>query len=71
MRGSHVGPLMPAKMVSIDQERKIALGPKMTRFDGPPKVIALGFQLHDGYLEGPVDLFDDPAFDYSSNWLLR
>lgn len=65
MRGSHVGPLMPAKMMSIDQERKIALGPKMTRFDGPPKVIALGFQLHDGYLEGPVDLFDDPAFDYS------
>ncbi len=54
--GSHVGPLMPAKMVSIDQERKIALGPKMTRFDGPPKVIALGFQLHDGYLEGPRGL---------------
>ncbi|WP_069808356.1 fructose-1,6-bisphosphate aldolase/phosphatase [Vulcanisaeta thermophila] len=65
MRGSHVGPLMPAKMISIDQERKIALGPKMTRFDGPPKVIALGFQVHDGLLEGPVDLFDDPAFDYS------
>jgi fructose 1,6-bisphosphate aldolase/phosphatase len=37
----------------------------MTRFDGPPKVIAIGFQVHDGYLEGPVDLFDDPAFDYS------
>ncbi|ADN51017.1 fructose-1,6-bisphosphate aldolase/phosphatase [Vulcanisaeta distributa] len=65
MRGSHVGPLMPTKMISIDQEKKIALGPKMTRFDGPPKVISLGFQLHDGYLEGPVDLFDDPAFDYS------
>ncbi|NPB00559.1 MAG: fructose 1,6-bisphosphatase [Crenarchaeota archaeon] len=64
MRGSHSGPLMPAKMTAIIPEKKIALGPKMTRFDGPPKVIALGFQLHDGYLEGPVDLFDDPAFDY-------
>jgi len=40
------------------------VGAKMTRFDGPPKVGALGFQLHDGYLEGGVDLFDDPAFDY-------
>lgn len=65
MRGSHTGPLMPGKFVMIDQEKKIAMGPKMTRFDGPPKVGALGFQLHDGYLEGPVDLFDDPAFDYS------
>jgi fructose 1,6-bisphosphate aldolase/phosphatase len=65
MRGSHVGPLMPARMVSIDADRRIAFGPKMTRFDGPPKVIAIGFQVHDGYLEGPVDLFDDPAFDYS------
>ena len=65
MRGSHAGPLMPGKFVSINPEAKIAMGPKMTRFDGPPKVGALGFQLHDGYLEGPVDLFDDPAFDYS------
>jgi|MonGeyMetagenome_1017769.scaffolds.fasta_scaffold127725_1 fructose 1,6-bisphosphate aldolase/phosphatase len=65
MRGSHTGPLMPAKFVSIDPANKIAMGPKMTRFDGPPKVGALGFQLHDGYLEGPVDMFDDPAFDLS------
>lgn len=65
MRGSHSGPLMPCKMVQIIPEKKIAIGPKATRFDGPPRVIALGFQLHDGYLEGPVDMFDDPAFDYT------
>jgi len=34
-----------------------------TRFDGPPRVIAAGFQLADGMLEGPVDMFKDPAFD--------
>ncbi len=65
MRGSHTGPLMPSKMTQIIPEKKIAIGPKATRFDGPPRVVALGFQLHEGYLEGPVDLFDDPAFDYS------
>ncbi len=65
MRGSHHGPLMPMKMQKIDWENKIGYGPKMTRFDGPPKIVALGFQLHDGYLEGPIDLFDDPAFDYT------
>ncbi|MFN3804783.1 MAG: fructose-1,6-bisphosphate aldolase/phosphatase [Pyrobaculum sp.] len=64
MRGSHAGPLMPARFISIDPEGRVAMGAKMTRFDGPPKVGALGFQLHDGYLEGAVDLFDDPAFDY-------
>ncbi len=65
MRGSHAGPLTPSKMTMIVPEKKIALGPKATRFDGPPRVVALGFQLHDGYLEGPVDLFDDPIFEYS------
>jgi fructose 1,6-bisphosphate aldolase/phosphatase len=34
-----------------------------TRFDGPPRVVAAGFQLADGQLVGPVDLFDDPSFD--------
>jgi len=34
-----------------------------TRFDGPPRVMAAGFQLAQGKLIGPVDLFDDPAFD--------
>ena len=53
MRGSHNGPLMP---VSVEDAR-------CTRFDGPPRVVALGFQLADGRLIGPVDLFADPAFD--------
>jgi fructose 1,6-bisphosphate aldolase/phosphatase len=53
MRGSHNGPLMPC---SVAQAR-------CTRFDGPPRVIALGFQLKNGKLTEPVDLFDDPAFD--------
>ena len=53
MRGSHHGPLMPVGLRDA----------KMTRFDGPPRVVALGFQIHNGELIGPVDLFDDPAFD--------
>ena len=53
MRGSHHGPLMPVGQKDA----------KMTRFDGPPRVVALGFQIHNGELIGPVDLFDDPAFD--------
>lgn len=55
MRGSHHGPLMPSRQTEA----------QCTRFDGPPRVIALGFQLCDGSLVGPVDLFDDPAFDRS------
>ncbi len=53
MRGSHNGPLMP---VPVHRAHP-------TRFDGPPRVIALGFQLADGRLIGPVDMFDDPAYD--------
>ena len=53
MRGSHHGPLMPVAQKNA----------KCTRFDGPPRVIALGFQLAHGKLVGPSDLFDDPAFD--------
>ena len=53
MRGSHHGPLMP---VSVAQSNP-------SRFDGPPRVIGLGFQLKDGRLVGPVDMFDDPSFD--------
>jgi fructose 1,6-bisphosphate aldolase/phosphatase len=34
-----------------------------TRFDGPPRVVALGFQLCHGKLVGPQDFFADPAFD--------
>ena len=53
MRGSHMGPLMP---VSVQNATP-------TRFDGPPRVIALGFQLSNGKLIGPRDLFADCSFD--------
>jgi len=53
MRGSHFGPLMP---VSVQQSNP-------TRFDGPPRVVALGFQLANGRLIGPRDMFDDPSYD--------
>jgi fructose 1,6-bisphosphate aldolase/phosphatase len=55
MRGSHHGPLMP-----VGQRHA-----KCTRFDGPPRVLALGFQVKNGKLVGPADLFDDVAFDES------
>lgn len=53
MRGSHNLPLIP-----VNEKNN-----HPTRFDGPPRVIGLGFQLNKGKLEGPVDLFDDVAFD--------
>jgi fructose 1,6-bisphosphate aldolase/phosphatase len=53
MRGSHYGPLMP---VAVHKATP-------SRFDGPPRVIALGFQLAGGRLIGPRDMFDDPGFD--------
>lgn len=53
MRGSHYGPLMP---VSVKQATP-------TRFDGPPRVACVGFQLADGRLIGPRDMFDDPSYD--------
>ena len=53
MRGSHNGPLMPT---SEEEANPI-------RFDGPPRIIGLGFQVADCKLIGPVDLFDDPAYD--------
>lgn len=57
MRGSHNGPLMP-----VAQKNAIPV-----RFDGPPRVIALGFQINDATLVGPLDMFDDPSFDRSRN----
>ncbi|MDA8097206.1 MAG: fructose-1,6-bisphosphate aldolase/phosphatase [Clostridia bacterium] len=60
MRGSHSGPLMP-----VAQRQSTP-----TRFDGPPRVCALGFQLAEGKLVGPQDLFDDPAFDNSRKMAL-
>ncbi|MFF5211108.1 fructose-1,6-bisphosphate aldolase/phosphatase [Streptosporangium sp. NPDC000396] len=53
MRGSHHAPFLP---VPIEYAHP-------SRFDGPPRVVALGFQIHDGKLIGPRDMFDDPAFD--------
>ncbi|RMD81397.1 MAG: fructose 1,6-bisphosphatase [Candidatus Dadabacteria bacterium] len=53
MRGSHNGPLMPVSFANAH----------CTRFDGPPRVVAAGFQVCNGGLTGPVDLFDDPAYD--------
>jgi fructose 1,6-bisphosphate aldolase/phosphatase len=53
MRGSHNGPIMPVSFTYS----------KCTRFDGPPRVIAAGFQISNGRLVGPADLFDDPAYD--------
>jgi fructose 1,6-bisphosphate aldolase/phosphatase len=53
MRGSHHGPFMP---VAVEDSTP-------TRFDGPPRVIALGFQLAEGKLVGPRDMFADKSFD--------
>ncbi|MDO8426403.1 MAG: fructose-1,6-bisphosphatase [Deltaproteobacteria bacterium] len=53
MRGSHTGPLMPVPFYEANP----------TRFDGPPRVIGAGFQVSDGRLIGPHDMFDDPSFD--------
>ncbi len=55
MRGSHNGPLMP-----VSQEDATP-----SRFDGPPRVVALGFQLAEGKLVGPGDIFKDKAYDES------
>ncbi len=60
MRGSHWGPLMP---VGLKNSR-------CTAFDGPPRIVGLGFQVTKGQIASdddgePLisDLFDDPAFD--------
>ncbi len=53
MRGSHHGPLMPVSLADAHP----------SRFDGPPRIVALGFQLADGKLIGPRDMFDDPGYD--------
>ncbi len=53
MRGSHWGPFMPVSVCDAHP----------TRFDGPPRVIALGFQLSNGTLIGPRDMFADISYD--------
>ena len=55
MRGSHHAPLMAVAQGDAHP----------SRFDGPPRVVCLGFQVTAGRLIGPRDLFDDPAFDRS------
>ena len=54
MRGSHHGPFMPVGLCDAN----------CTRFDGPPRVICMGFQVCDGKLIGPADMFDDVGFDH-------
>jgi fructose 1,6-bisphosphate aldolase/phosphatase len=60
MRGSHWGPLMP---VGLKDSRCLV-------FDGPPRMVALGFQVCNGKISTddygkPMvsDMFDDPSFD--------
>ena len=53
MRGSHHGPLMPC---ALDASTP-------ARFDGPPRVVAMGFQLAKGKLVGPRDMLGDVSFD--------
>ncbi|MFH0889393.1 MAG: fructose-1,6-bisphosphate aldolase/phosphatase [Planctomycetota bacterium] len=53
MRGSHQGPIMPVSFKDATP----------TRFDGPTRVICAGFQLADGKLVGPRDMFDDISFN--------
>lgn len=48
-----IGPLMP--VASNDEA--------MTRSDGPPRAVGLGFQVSEGRLVGPRDLLGDRAFD--------
>jgi fructose 1,6-bisphosphate aldolase/phosphatase len=59
MRGSHWGPLMPVGLKDS----------KCTAFDGPPRIVAIGFQVANGKISADdngkpmvADLFDDPAF---------
>ena len=53
MRGSHNGPLMPCALTDSTP----------ARFDGAPRVVAMGFQLADGHLVGPRDLLAYISFD--------
>lgn len=53
LRGAHRAPLMPVAVCDAGS----------TVGDGPPRVICLGFQVCNGRLIGPADMFDDPAFD--------
>ena len=52
-RGSHLGPWMPVSVTDLS----------IGRFDGPPKIAALGFNLADGYLGLEKDVFADNSFN--------
>src|SRR5680860_642736 len=53
MRGSHSGPLMPCPMDNATP----------ARFDGPPRVVGMGYQIANGRLIGPRDMLGDISFD--------
>lgn len=61
MRGSHFGPLMPTSFEDATP----------ARFDGPPRIVALGFQLTGGKLIGPRDMFADVSFDRARQMALE
>ena len=61
MRGSHHGPLMPCAVGDATP----------SAFDGPPRVVAQGFQIHGGRLVGPRDMFADVAFDRARSMALE
>jgi fructose 1,6-bisphosphate aldolase/phosphatase len=61
MRGSHNGPLMPC---AVDDSHP-------GRFDGPPRVTGMGFQLAEGKLVGPRDMLGDVSFDRSRQLALE
>jgi fructose 1,6-bisphosphate aldolase/phosphatase len=63
-----MGPLMP---VSVEDSTP-------SRFDGPPRVICLGYQLCNGKLIGPRDMLADKSFDLArhqanemADWMRR
>jgi fructose 1,6-bisphosphate aldolase/phosphatase len=61
MRGSHNGPLMPCSLTDSTP----------ARFDGPPRVVGMGFQLADGKLVGPRDMLGDISFDRAREQALQ
>jgi fructose 1,6-bisphosphate aldolase/phosphatase len=61
MRASHKGPLMPCALTACTP----------ARFDGPPRVVGMGFQLADGRLIGPRDLLGDISFDRAREQALK